>query len=86
MKLGDKIYIPTSLYIDRGEDDVQGGLATISRIEHSRHLPEGHINRTFIYVKEVPGHGYNLSVLLERQDELKKKFGNRAAYPDPDFG
>ena len=29
---GDKIYIPTELYVYRGEDDIDGGLATISEV------------------------------------------------------
>ena len=78
-KVGQQIYVPTSLYIDRGEDDVQGGLATIERIEKNH-------GTTWIYVKEVPGRGYNLACLVEEQDDLKKEFGRKKAHPDPDLG
>ncbi len=82
-EVGDTIYVPTSLYIDHGEDDVVGGLATvtnvISGISAGRPTP-------FISVKEHPGNGYNWHMLKDRQEELKTRFGNEYAYPDPDFG
>jgi hypothetical protein len=83
-KKGDKIYVPTSLHISRGSDDVQGGLATIESVEISEHLPAGHYNSIMVSVKEVPGVGYNYTHLLEIQEKLAKEFGENAAYPDPD--
>ncbi len=32
VRVGDKIYVPTSWYIDRGEDDFEGGIATVKRV------------------------------------------------------
>lgn len=57
LSVGDKIYIETSWYIDHGEDDVQGGLATVSAVRVEKY-------GTFVEVKEVPGSGYNLDVLM----------------------
>jgi hypothetical protein len=48
-KVGDEIYIPTSLHISRGSDDVQGGLATISDV--SQGISGGELT-WFVGVKE----------------------------------
>ncbi len=32
---GDKIYVPSAYYVYRGEDDFEGGLATINKVEAS---------------------------------------------------
>lgn len=79
---GDTIYVPTALYLSRGRDDVQGGKATVERIEER---PEwGVQNRLWVYVKEVPGRGYNWFCLAHDQEKLAAKFGDRVAHPDPD--
>lgn len=83
--IGEKIYIPTSLYIGHGEDDVAGGLVTVKKINISNHLPEGHCNSIMIEVNEVKGHGYNWKVLLEHQEEYKERYGNQIAHNDPDY-
>lgn len=83
-KIGDKIYIGTSLHISRGSDDVQGGLATIKRVIIHDYLPKNHSNYYAVEVEEVPGVEYGYSYLLEKQEEYKERFGDRAAYPDPD--
>jgi len=76
---GMEIYIPTAWYIDRGEDDIQGGLATIEKIEtRGRH--------TWVSVKEAPGRSYNLEHLLTVQEKLKVEFGENRARVDPDLG
>ncbi len=77
MKLekGQKIYVPTSLYVYRGADDFIGGVATIKDIEYSKVLPEDHYNYTMISIEERPNVQYNWNALLEKQDELKERFG-----------
>ena len=82
--ISQKIYVNTSLYVYRGEDDFSGGIATISKIEHSETLPSDHYNYTMVGIKERPGTMYNWSYLYEQQEELKKEFGDRLAHPDPD--
>ena len=82
-KAGDEIYVNTAVYISRGADDVIGGLATVERVEER---PDwGEHNRIWVYVKEVPGRGYNWKCLLPDQAKLKAEFGARRAYPDPDL-
>lgn len=83
-KVGEKIYIPTSLYMDHGEDDVHGGLATISKVELNLNCPQ-ETNRIYVYVKEVPGVSYNYIMLIKDQVKLKERYGNQTAYPDPDY-
>ncbi len=82
---GEKIYIHTSLYLDHGEDDVHGGLATISNVELNPNCPQ-ESNRIYIQVKEVPGVSYNYWVLMQEQEKLKERYGDQVAYPDPDYG
>lgn len=84
-KVGDKIYIPCQWFISRGQDDVDGGLATISKIEWSDHLSKDHINSCMVGFKEVPGSVFNYKILLEQQQELKIKYLNKVAKPNPDI-
>ncbi len=83
-QIGQKIYVPTSLYVYRGADDFAGGLATINKIEKSESFPPDHYNYMMIGITERPGTMYNWRPLLERQEELKKMFGDEIAPPDPD--
>lgn len=84
-KIGDKIYVPSSLYVYRGCDDFHGGKATINKIERSPYLSKDHPNYIFIGIKERPGHMYNYKVLAEDQKELSKQYKGYKAHPDPDY-
>jgi hypothetical protein len=84
-KIDQKIYVPSSLYVYRGADDFAGGIATINKIETSKHLPKDHCNYTMVGIKERPGTMYNWKNLLEQQAELKKAYGKQKAHPDPDM-
>ncbi len=77
-KLGSKIYVDSSFSMSHGSDDVVGGLATVTKLDTK-------YGTTFVSVKEHPGHAYNWEILSERQKELKKEFGRKKAYPDPDI-
>jgi hypothetical protein len=81
--VGSDIYVGTSLYIDHGEDDFQGGLCTIKHKEMSTSAGKP---TWFVTVKERPGVSYNWEILMERQEELKAEFGNNRGYKDPDPG
>lgn len=84
--IGDKIYVPTYLYLSRGRDDFQGGLCTISRVECSNTLPEDHCNYCFVRTKESGrSTSHNYKMLLEEQAKLKKEFGKNKGYKDPDM-
>jgi hypothetical protein len=85
IKPGDKLYIPTALYIGHGADDIQGGIATVNNITISKTLPQDHYNFTFVVFEECPGRSYNLNYILENQDKWAKKYGRDIAHPDPDL-
>jgi hypothetical protein len=83
-KRGDKIYVPTRFYIEHGQDDVLGGLATVTHVEEKTNgLP---VNRYFVSVLEHPGTSYNWILLSAEQEKLKAQFGDSVARPDPEYG
>ena len=85
-KVGDKIYVPTSLHVYRGADDFQGGLCTISRVSPSDHLPKDHYNYWMVGIAEGDkSTSYNWRHLMEEQEKLKKRFGKEKGYKDPDL-
>ena len=77
-KVGQKIYVDTSLHCSRGSDDVIGGLATVTKVYKTI---SGGKPCTFVEVKEHPNKGYNWDQYLAgMQGELKKEFGRKKAY------
>jgi hypothetical protein len=82
VKVGDRIYVETWAYLSHGRDDVIGGLATVIRVD--REQPSGE-ERVFVEVAEHPGCSYNWEYLSARQEELKQRFGDQVAHPDPDW-
>lgn len=86
-KIGDTLYIPSQLHVYRGEDDIHGGLATISEVIISDTLPIEHCNSIMVKFKEIPQNtSYNYKYLLELQEELESIFKGSYCYPDPDYG
>src|SRR5688572_14579213 len=83
-KEGDQMYIPSAMYISRGSEDRVGGLATIKKIDVDKNLGSEHPNGVFVTFEEFPNSSFNYKYLLEQQEELKSKFGDKKAYPDPD--
>jgi hypothetical protein len=81
---GQQIYIPSSLHVYRGKDDIAGGLATIDRIEFKTYLSPDNVNYIFVGVECLPDTMYNWKHLLAEQEELKEQYGNQIAHPDPD--
>lgn len=75
-KKGDLIYIDTSLYIDHGRDDFRGGLCEISDVRCDPQI--------MVSVMERPGTRYGWEYLSQQQEKLKKTFGERRGYCDPD--
>lgn len=73
-KIGQKIYVGTSWYIDREEDDFDGGLCEIVsfKLEKSIGKPT-----YFVVVKERPSTSMNYTLLMEDQAKLKKEYGRR---------
>lgn len=72
-EIGQFIYVPTSLYIDREEDDFQGGVCKITKIDKN-YAGEGNI---FVEVEENPGVMHNWSYLTKNQEEWKLKYKDR---------
>lgn len=83
-KVGELIYMDTSISIGHGYDDVEGGLAQISKVKRS--MSGGDPNCIFIEVAQHEGGGNWQQFLFSDQAKLMKRFGTRVAYPDPDFG
>jgi len=82
VKIGQKIYVKTQIYLSHGSDDIIGGLATVTKITEGisagKKVP-------FVTVAEHPGNSYNWKFLSEEQNKLKKEFGDQIARPDPDI-
>ena len=83
-EIGQKIYIPTELYVGHGEDDIKGGIATIQHFKEDLKCPNEY-NRIFVKVKEINGPCWNWYYLLEHQEEWKKEYGDQIAHEDPDY-
>lgn len=85
-EVGDKIYIPGSLHVYRGADDIAGGLATIDEVFPSNFLSENHFNYWMVSLKEIGSSThYNWRDLMKQQKELKERYGDEIAHPDPDY-
>lgn len=83
-KIGDKIYVPSSYYVNRGQDDFEGGLATINRVTANENLPKDHVNYWMVGIVGRPVTMYNWSVLFSEQSKLKKEYKGKRAHPSPD--
>lgn len=82
VKVGQEIYVETHLHISRGSDDVIGGRATVTKV--TKQISGGE-PCLFVEVAEHPDTSYNWSQHLSKeQTKLKKEFGEKRAYPDPD--
>jgi len=68
------LYVPSDTFpLDQGEHDVIGGIATIEKLDEER------FGEPFVSFVELPDHQYNLRIILEGQESLKKKFGKKKA-------
>ena len=75
VEVGQDIYMDSHHYIDHPEDDIEGGLARVTRVEEGI---SGGKPCIYIGVAEWPGWSLNWSTNLEKeQATLKQKFGNR---------
>ena len=78
-----EIYVGTHLYISNGSRDVVGGLAKVKKVTEG---VSGGEKCLFVEVFEHPGHSYNWTQILSKeQGKLKKEFGKKRAYADPDI-
>lgn len=81
-KVGDTIYVRSSLYLGHGRDDFMGGKTVIRSV--TKGMSAGKMV-PFITVQARPDTEYNWEMLNEEQKELKKRYGNKTAHPDPDY-
>lgn len=85
-KVGDTLYIPSAYYVYRGASDMDGGLATISNVKASDHLPKDHFNYWMIQIEgDDPARSYNWRNLMEEQAELELEYAGKIAKPNPDL-
>ena len=78
-KVGDLVYVDTSLFVTHGEDDFIGGLCEVISVDtHGEDIHR-------ICVKEDPDTSHLWEYLGEMQDKLKKEFGNNRGYLRPDY-
>jgi hypothetical protein len=80
-KVGDKIYVPSALFLSHGEDDCAGGIATVSGVFGKQ---SGFLELS-VEVNEQPGVRHPWSTLARQQEELKARYGDEVAHPDPDM-
>ena len=73
-KIGDLVYVDTSLFVTHGIDDFIGGLCEVISVEDDN----------WIRVKEDPDTSHSWEYLAKMQDKLKKEFGNKRGYQRPD--
>lgn len=79
VKVGDKLYIESECYIGHGEDDIAGGLATISEIHED-------CGMTMVCFAEVGSYArYNLNYIIQHQKEWAEEYAGQTAHPDPDY-
>lgn len=83
VKPGDELYVWSSYSIDHGEDDVDGGCAIVERVHH-KPVPQNPVNDWMVSFVGLD-RSYNLTILLEQQDKLRKEFGDRIAHQCPDI-
>lgn len=77
-KVGDQIYLDTSLYVTHGMDDFIGGLCEVEFVKVEA-------SGIFIAVKEDPGAFYAWKYLSVQQKKLNKEFGTKRGYHKSDF-
>lgn len=84
-KIGDKIYVPSSFYVYRGEDDFVGGTAIISEVDYDEKLPKDHYNYIMVAIENRPFVKYNWNNLLENQEKWEKIYAGSISHPCPDM-
>jgi hypothetical protein len=81
-KVGDKIYVPTTLYVTHGMDDFIGGICTVAGVRLNDNPEEG---VAFVSIEEEPGQWYNWDTYLAPNQEIwKAEFGDQTGHLQPD--
>lgn len=83
VKVGDTIYVPTSLYLSHGADDFIGGKATVTEVYQDM---SGGKMTAFVRVAERPRTGFNWGQIWSKeQKKLAEQFGDARAHAEPDY-
>lgn len=77
-KVGDSIYLDTSLYVTHGADDFIGGLCEVASVKEEW-------GTIWVSVKEDPETLHGWPELYKMQEQLKMEFGTRRGYKRPDY-
>lgn len=77
-KVGDQIYLDTSLYVTHGADDFIGGLCEVASVKEEW-------GTIWVSVKEDPETLHGWPELYKMQEQLKSEFGSRRGYKKPDY-
>ena len=81
-KVGEYVHVPSSFYIDRGEDDLCGGRGTVTKVEWLEDYGTHSIE-----IEEIPGHGFFWENNIKNQQAaLRKGYGRKKAHACPDNG
>ncbi len=81
IKPGCRLYVHSSFFIEHGEDDVCGGIATVEEITY-KPIPKNPINDWFVTFKGLNA-SYNLMLLLKNQSQLRKEYKGQKAHQCP---
>ncbi len=84
-KIGDIIYIDSALYLGHGVDDFEGGLSEIAYIKRRRGPDKQWEIKYKIEIEPSTTYYCSLKSFFDGQDELRKKFGDKHAHPNPDI-
>lgn len=79
--VGEKIWVESAFYIDRGEDDVCGGLATVREV-----VPLQSGTDFEVSVHELPRRSYYWSWLKDHQLSWAREYTGKFAHECPDYG
>ena len=80
-QIGQKIYIPPSIYVDHGRDDIEGGLATIDSVRKTAG-GDYMVGVTELRPRQIE---YGYKGLMSQQEALREQYGESIARPDPDM-
>ncbi len=80
-KVGDVIYVGTSVYLSHGADDFIGGKAKVIEVKEGI---SGGQPAMFVRVEQRPSTSYNWEFLGLEQEKLKAQFGDEWSHADPD--
>jgi hypothetical protein len=77
-RVGDDVYVPSSLHLTHGKDDFRSGLCRVVAVSELN-------GQAFVEVEEDPGTLHSWAYLEPLQGELRARYGEERGRPDPDL-